>query len=159
MIVVPIWKRIEIFTSIQACLILQVNINYKENRRRNTFYCKSKASISCIQYGKRDSSANNKRNGDYYEYLTLPHFTDELFYEKWWKEKLFSRLQSINIVYANEEKMIVALLPKRIEIIMSVQVCLNWQMDFDYEENGGKKGFSYKSKALISCIPMLRTWL
>ena len=25
--------------------------------------------------------------------------------------------------------------------------------------NGGKKSFSYKSKALISCIPMRRTWL
>ena len=35
---------------------------------------------------------------------------------------------------------------------MSIQVCLISWMNFDYEENGGKKHFSCKSKALISCI-------
>ena len=27
---------------------------------------------------EQDCSANNKKNGDYYEYTSLPHFTKEL---------------------------------------------------------------------------------
>ena len=46
---------------------------------------------------------------------------------------------------------------KKMEIIMSIQVCLISQMNFDYKENGGKKSFSCKSKASILCIPMRRT--
>ena len=30
------------------------------------------------QCGEHDYSANNKKNGDCYEYLTLSHFVDEL---------------------------------------------------------------------------------
>ena len=44
------------------------------------------------------------------------------------------------------ENMIVVLITKRIEIIMSIQVCLTSQMNFDFKENGGKKSFSRKSK-------------
>ena len=33
----------------------------------------------CVfQCGEHNYSANNKKNGDYYEYLSLSHFTDEL---------------------------------------------------------------------------------
>ena len=41
-------KKMEIIMSIQVCLILWVNANYKENGGKKRFYCKSKASISCI---------------------------------------------------------------------------------------------------------------
>ena len=37
---------------------------------------------------------------------------------------------------------------------MSIQVCFISQTNINYKENGGKKSFSCKSKALISCIPM-----
>ena len=37
--------------------------------------------------------------------------------------------------------MIVVPITKRVEIVMSIQVCLISQMNFDYEENGGKKAF------------------
>ena len=30
------------------------------------------------QCGEHDCSANNKKNGDYYEYRSLSHLTDEL---------------------------------------------------------------------------------
>ena len=30
------------------------------------------------QYGEHNCSANNKKNGDYYYYQSLPHFIDEL---------------------------------------------------------------------------------
>ena len=48
---------------------------------------------------------------------------------------------------------------KIMENIMSIHVCpISW-MNFDYKENGGKKSRFYKSKVLIQCIPMRRTWL
>ena len=52
--------------------------------------------------------------------------------------------------------MIAVTIAKRIEIIMSIDVCFTSQMNFDYKKNGGKKRLSCKSKASISCIPMRR---
>ena len=46
---------------------------------------------------------------------------------------------------------------KRMEIIMSIQVCLISWVNFDYK--GGNKSLSCKSKASISCIPMMKTLL
>ena len=40
---------------------------------------------------------------------------------------------------------------------MTIQVCLIPWININYKENGGKKSFSYKSKALISCIAIQRT--
>ena len=57
------------------------------------------------------------------------------------ERKAFPPNQSINIVYPNEENMIVVPITKRMEIIMSVQVSLISWMNFDYKENGGKKAF------------------
>ena len=54
------------------------------------------------------------------------------------ERKLFFQIQSINIAYPNVENMIVGPITKRIEIVMSIQVCLFSRMNFDYEENGGK---------------------
>ena len=73
------------------------------------------------------------------------------------EKKLFLQIKSINIMYPNKENMIVVPITKRMEIIMSIQVCLISQINFDYKENGGKKSFSCKSKAIISCIPMRKT--
>ena len=53
--------------------------------------------------------------------------------------------------------MIVMTTTKRMEISMSAQVCLIAHMNFDYKENGGKKSFTFKSKAEVSSIPMRRT--
>ena len=36
---------------------------------------------------------------------------------------------------------------KKMEIIMSIQVCLISRINFYYKENGGNKNFSFKSKA------------
>ena len=62
-------------------------------------------------------------------------------------KKLFLQIQSINIVYPNVENMIVVPITKRTEIIVGTQVCLIPWLNFHYEENGGKKCFSYKTKA------------
>ena len=51
-------------------------------------------------------------NGDSYEYPSLPHFADEHLQKKWWREKLFLQIKSINIVYPNEENMIVVPIKK-----------------------------------------------
>ena len=42
-------------------------------------------------------------------------------------------------MYPNEENIIVMPILKRMEIIMSIQVYLISRMNFDYEENDGKK--------------------
>ena len=55
-------------------------------------------------------------------------------------------LANLKHQYPYKENMIVELITKRIEIIASIQVCLNSQMNFDYKENGGKKSFSSKSE-------------
>ena len=55
------------------------------------------------------------------------------------EKKLFLEIQSINIVYPNMENLIVMPITKRMEIVMSIQVCLISRMNFDYEETGGKK--------------------
>ena len=45
---------------------------------RKAFLTNPKNQDHVSQYGELDCSANNKRNGDYYEYPSLSHFTDEL---------------------------------------------------------------------------------
>ena len=45
------------------------------------------------------------------------------------------------------------------EIITSIQICLIQRTNFDLKENGGKKSFSYETKAPISCIAKGRTCL
>ena len=77
MIVVPITKRIENIKSIQDCLISQMKVNYRENGEKKAFptnpmlqYCASQCEDDC--------NAENKKNGDYYEYRSLSHLTDEL---------------------------------------------------------------------------------
>ena len=42
-------------------------------------------------------------------------------------------------MYPNEESMTVVPITKRMEIIVSIQVCLISWMNLDFEENGGKK--------------------
>ena len=46
---------------------------------RNAFVANLKHQYCVSQYGKHDYSANNKKNGDYYEYPSLSHFTNELW--------------------------------------------------------------------------------
>ena len=71
--------------------------------------------------------------------------------------KSFSSESIASILCPNVENMIVVPIRKGMEIIMSMQVCPTSWMNFDYKENGGKKSFSCKAKASISCIPMWRT--
>ena len=73
------------------------------------------------------------------------------------ERKAFLQFQSINIMYSNVGNKIVVPVTKRIEIIMSVQVSLISQVNINYLENGGKRNFSYKSKASISYIPTWKT--
>ena len=67
----------ETITSIQVCLILQMNINYKENCGKKAFLANPKHQDHVSHYGKHDCSAYNERTGDYYEYPRLSHFMKE----------------------------------------------------------------------------------
>ena len=43
------------------------------------FPTNSKYQYHVSQWGKHDCSAHNKKNGDNYEYPSLPHFTDKFW--------------------------------------------------------------------------------
>ena len=47
-IVVPIAKEMEIIMSIQVCLVLWMNLDYRENGGKKSFSCQLKVLISCI---------------------------------------------------------------------------------------------------------------
>ena len=55
------------------------------------------------------------------------------------ERKLFLRIQHSNIVYPSVEKMIAMPITKGMEFVMSIQVCRISRMNFNYEENAGKK--------------------
>ena len=46
--------------------------------KRKAFLANIKHQDHVSQSGEHDSSANNKKNGEYYEYPCLFHFMDEL---------------------------------------------------------------------------------
>ena len=62
------------------------------------------------------------------------------------ERNLFLQIQTINIVYPNAENMIVVPITRRMETIMSIQVCLLSPMNLDYKENGEKEAFSANPK-------------
>ena len=68
--------------------------------------------------------------------------------------KLFLRNQSINIMHLNKD--IVFMMPnhEKNEYNYEINVCFFWRMNFDSMKNGGKKSFSCKTNASISCTPM-----
>ena len=61
----------EIIMTIKVCPISRMNINYKENGGKKSFFCKPKHQYHVSQYAKHDCSAHNKKNGDYYKYQGL----------------------------------------------------------------------------------------
>ena len=69
----------------------------------------------------------------------MAYFIDEHYLQgKWWKEKLFWLIQSINIMYPNMGNVIVVPTTKRMEITIGIQVCLISRINFDYKKNSGK---------------------
>ena len=77
-IVVPITNGMEIIISIQIFLISWINFDYKENGRNESLFANLKHQYHVSQLGEHSCGANNKKNTDYYEYPSLPHFINEL---------------------------------------------------------------------------------
>ena len=46
--------------------------------KRKAFLANPKRQDHVSQCGEQDCSANNRKNGDYYEYISLPYFMKEL---------------------------------------------------------------------------------
>ena len=63
--------------SIQVCPISQMNIDYEENSGKKTFLANLRHQYRVFQSGEHDCSGNNKKNGDYYEYPSSSHFSDQ----------------------------------------------------------------------------------
>ena len=55
-----------------------MNANYRENGGKKAFPANRKLQYRVSQYAEHDCRCNNKKNEDYYEYPSLPHFTDKL---------------------------------------------------------------------------------
>ena len=64
--------------SIQVCLIWRMNFDYKENGRTKAFLANPKHQYHVSQCGEQDCHANNKENGDYFEYQSLSPLSNEL---------------------------------------------------------------------------------
>ena len=56
-------------------------------------------------------------------------------------------------MYPNEEDRIVVPTTKGMEFITGIQVCLIWQMNFDYKKNYGKKSFFLKIQSINIMYP------
>ena len=69
----------DIIKTNQVGPISRINCDYKENGEAKSLSCKSKALISCTQWGEHDYSSNNKKNRDYYESPNFSYFTDKLW--------------------------------------------------------------------------------
>ena len=125
---------------------------------KKAFHANPKHQYCISQCREHDCSAHKRKNGDYHVYPTLSiSWTNIDYKENGKKKSFFLENPIINIVYTNEEIMIVVPIIKGMEIIMSIQLHLISRMNLDYKEDYGKKSFSCKSKASIPCIPMRRT--
>ena len=121
LIVAPIPKRVEIIMCIRVCRISRMNFDYTKNDGNKAFLANQKHQYHVSQYGEKDYCANNKKNGDYYEYPSLSPFSNKLWLkEKWWKEKVFLQIQSINILSPIMESMIAMPITKGMEIVMVI---------------------------------------
>ena len=67
----------EIITSTEVYLISHMNFDYKENGEKKAILASLKHQHCVSQCGDHDCHANNEKNGDYFEYPSLSHFTDK----------------------------------------------------------------------------------
>ena len=77
MIVVPITKRIEIIMSLQGCFLSRMTFDYKEIGGNKAFPTNPMHEYRVSQCGEPDCCTLRKKNGYYYEYPSLSHFTDK----------------------------------------------------------------------------------
>ena len=64
--------------SIQAGLLSGMNFDYTEKSGKKAFLADPKHQYHVSQYGEQYCCANNKKNGDYYEYPSLSPFSNKL---------------------------------------------------------------------------------
>ena len=77
MIAMPITKRMKTVIGIQVCHISWMNFDYMENGGKKASLANPKQRYHASQCGEHDFQANNKRNGDCYEYSSLSHFMNK----------------------------------------------------------------------------------
>ena len=77
MIVMPITKMMEIIVSIQVYLISQWTLIMRKKVERKAFRSNPKHQYHAFQWEEHDCGAQNKKNGDFYDYPSLSHFLEE----------------------------------------------------------------------------------
>ena len=78
MIVVLIRKRMEILTGVKIISFHGLTLITRKIGERKALLANPKLLYHVSQCREHDCSANNKMNGDYYEYLCFSHFMDKL---------------------------------------------------------------------------------
>ena len=134
---------------IHVCLIGWINFDSKENVGKKSFSCKIKTLISCALIRKRCSCYLIMKiiARIHVHHVLVANLDSKENYRK----KGFSCETNESISRILVKKMcFCSPIMKIIKIIMSIQVCLIWWMNFDHKENVGKMSFSCKSKASIS---------
>ena len=75
---VPNQEKIEIITTILVCLIWMMNFDFKENGGKKSISYKTKASISCTEWGEHIYGAKSERKVYYYKNPCSSNLRDEL---------------------------------------------------------------------------------
>ena len=131
----------EITMCIEVYLISWMNFDYKENGGKKAFLANPKQQYRVSNVENIIVMPITKRMKIVMRTQVYLISKMNFDYEKNGGKKAFLANPKHQIKYPNGENMFVMLITKRTEIVMSIQVCLISWMNFNYEENGGKKAF------------------
>ena len=123
-IVVPITKRMQINMSIHVCLISRMKFDHKENGGKKAFLGNPKHQYRVSQYGNMVVVPITKKIVIILCIHVCLISRMNFNYMKNGGKKAFPANPKHHIMYPNVGNMIVMPITKRMEIIMSVQVCL-----------------------------------
>ena len=137
MIGVPKTERTEIIKSIRVCPYSQWTLIIRKMVERKFFLPNQSINIVCPNEMNMIGASITKRMETIKSIQVCLISRWTLVIRKMAERKLFSQIQSINIMYPNVENKIVTPISKRVEIIISIHVCLISWINFDYKENGG----------------------
>ena len=97
---------------------------------------------------------NHKYYFDYHENLGYPICWKNIDLEEYYGNKSFSSKSKASKLCISMTRMcLLCTITIRMEIMLGIQVCLFWWMNFDFMENNGKKKFSCKKQSIKTVSP------
>ena len=114
--------------------------------KRKDFLANPKHQYRVSRYGEHDCNEIIKRMEIVMGIQVCLILWMDFDYQKNSGKKAFLANPKHQFMHPNVENMIVMPIKKRMETIMSIQVCLISRTNFDYKENGEKKAFLANTK-------------